>query len=285
MKKAFIFIFGFFLSNLSASDPISIDSLFKYQLGFRSVTGLSFLSSGNSNVYTSYPNLVINGDPIIWNDTKQLNLNQTFIYAINDKFDILVSFGGSYKRSEYTNYFTYEPKSKTNIKFNSTWVGFNYKANRIGDLIPMITFQTAVYQQESARGEYKDFNFKSYSLKTSLKGYTDPVVYSIYIGIGYNKTRNFSFAKIEYGQNIYFGGDLSIILSPKITLDLGIEQGFQTEQKINNRKITNLRSIPTYSVGSTYSLNSNTALSFSASLGGSSTSPDSIFGISLWKKF
>lgn len=39
------------------------------------------------------------------------------------------------------------------------------------------------------------------------------------------------------------------------------------------------------SIGSTYSINSDTAVSVNASFGGSSASPDSIFGISLWRKF
>lgn len=57
------------------------------------------------------------------------------------------------------------------------------------------------------------------------------------------------------------GGDLSIILSPKITLDLGAEQRFQTEQKINGYQNSEVRSIPTLSLGSTYSINSDTAVS------------------------
>ncbi|ELP0534309.1 nucleoid-structuring protein H-NS [Campylobacter upsaliensis] len=84
---------------------------------------------------------------------------------------------------------------------------------------------------------------------------------------------------------MYFGGNLSIVLSPKITLDLGAEQRFQTEQKINGIKNSELRSIPTISGGSTYSINQDTAVSVNASLGGSSTAPDAIFGINLWKKF
>lgn len=32
---------------------------------------------------------------------------------------------------------------------------------------------------------------------------------------------------------------------------MGIEQRFQSANKINNKKTTNIRSIPTYSVGST----------------------------------
>ncbi len=97
----------------------------------------------------------------------------------------------------------------------------------------------------------KYFYFKSFALKGTLKGYSDPVVYSIYAGLIYNVSRNFDFAKIDYGNTVLFGGDLNIVLSPKITLDMGIEQRFQSANKINNKKTTNIRSIPTYSVGST----------------------------------
>lgn len=55
------------------------------------------------------------------------------------------------------------------------------------------------------------------------------MVYSIYTGFGYNQSRKFKTLKIEYGNSIYLDGDLSIILSPKITIDLG------AEQKISNR--------------------------------------------------
>ena len=41
------------------SDPITIDSLFKRQIGLRSITTFSLLSSGNPNVYTDYPSITI----------------------------------------------------------------------------------------------------------------------------------------------------------------------------------------------------------------------------------
>lgn len=64
MKK--ILIITLFLMSFSfASDPITIDSLYKQQIGLRSVTSMSLLSSGNPNVYTSYPTLTINGDPVV----------------------------------------------------------------------------------------------------------------------------------------------------------------------------------------------------------------------------
>lgn len=122
-------------------------------------------------------------------------------------------------------------------------------------------------------------------MQFSLRGYSDPVVYSIYTGFGYNQTREFKIGKIQYGNTINIGGNLSIILSPKITLDLGAEQRFQTEQKINGYQNSEIRSIPTLSLGSTYSINQDTAISVNAEFGGSSASPDSVFGLSLWKKF
>lgn len=151
--------------------------------------------------------------------------------------------------------------------------------------MPQIKFQTAIVQREKTVLQTKNFYLKSQSIQASLRGYSDPVVYSIYTGFGYNQTRKFDIGKIQYGHSIYVGGDLSIVLSPKITLDLGAEQRFQTEQKINGLKNSEIRSIPTISAGSTYSINQDTAISVSASMGGSSAAPDAIFGLTLWKKF
>lgn len=283
MKKLLTLIF---LTSLSfASDELSIDTLFKKQIGLRSITSFSFLSTGNANSYAIYPNLSIGGDPTIWNDTKQGFLNQTFIYTLTPKFDILLSGGASYARKEYTNFFTNEYSSKNRIGFDSLWLGFIYTGDNIADFVPQFTFQTAIIQREKVIDQTKNFYLKSQSLQASLRAYSDPVVYSIYTGFGYNQSREFNIGKIEYGNSLYIGGDLSIILSPKITLDLGAEQRFQTKQKINGYQNSELRSIPTLSLGSTYSINADTALSINANFGGSSAAPDSLFGLSLWRKF
>ncbi len=283
MRKFFILVT--FVVCLCASDKLNIDSLFKKQIGLRSITSFSLLSAGNANSYALYPDITIGGDPTIWNDTKQAFLTQTFIYTIMPKFDILVSSGGSYARQEYTNFFTNEFSSKDSIGFDNLWFGFVYMGDSVADFIPQVTFQTALLQREKAVNDTKNFYFKSQNIQVSLRGYSDPVVYSIYTGFGYNNKRKFKIGKIVYGHNIYMGGDLSIVLSPKITLDLGVEQRFQTEQKINGYQSSEIRSIPTLNLGSTYSVNSDTAVSVSASFGGSSSSPDSVFGLSLWKKF
>ncbi|CAD7289106.1 hypothetical protein LMG7974_01345 [Campylobacter majalis] len=156
MKKLFVVVSILALS-LFASDPITIDSLYKQQVGLRSVTNLSLLSSGNPNVYTSTPNLMINGDPVVWDDTKQLTLTQTLMYALTSKLDIITSFSGSYKRNEYIDFFTLEPKSQNKTKFDNLWIGLNYRGDKIGEIIPMLTLQTAILQNESAKREQKNF--------------------------------------------------------------------------------------------------------------------------------
>ncbi|EAI2045188.1 hypothetical protein EYU43_05795 [Campylobacter upsaliensis] len=284
MRKM-IFILVVLNAWLFASDELNIDSLFKKQIGLRSITSLSLLSTGNANSYLLYPNISIGGDPTIWNDTKQVFLTQTFIYTLHPKFDLLISGGGSYARQEYTNFFTNEYSHKDRIGFDNLWLGFIYTGESFADFIPQITFQTALVQREKAINNTKNFYLKSQNLQASLRGYSDPVVYSIYSGFGYNQARKFKTLKIEYGHSIYVGGDLSIVLSPKITLDLGAEQRFQTEQKINGYQNSETRSIPTFSLGSTYSINADTAVSVNANFGGSSAAPDSVFGLSLWKKF
>ena len=279
MKKLLLTLL-FLTSTLLASDELNIDNLFKKQIGLRSITSFSLLSTGNANTYSLYPNISIGGDTTLWDDTKQLSLNQAFIYTLMPKFDILVSGSGSYTRKEYT-----DTSNQNRIGFDNLWLGFIYTGKSIADFIPQITFQTAIIQRESSATENKSFYLKSQSLQATLRGYSDPVVYSIYSGLGYNAKRKFKIGKIDYGHSLYIGGDLSIILSPKITLDLGVEQRFQTERKINENQSSELRSIPTLSLGSTYSLNATTAISVSGSFGGSSAAPDAIFGFSLWKKF
>ncbi|HEF9843725.1 TPA: hypothetical protein SB182_001608, partial [Campylobacter coli] len=121
MKKIFL-AFMVLVNCVFASDELNIDSLFKKQIGLRSITSFSLLSTGNANSYSLYPNITIGGDPTIWNDTKQVFLTQTFIYTLTPKFDILISGGGSYARQEYTNFFTNEYSSKNRIGFDSLWL-------------------------------------------------------------------------------------------------------------------------------------------------------------------
>ncbi len=154
MKKLLLTLL-FLTSTLLASDELNIDNLFKKQIGLRSITSFSLLSTGNANTYSLYPNISIGGDTTLWDDTKQLSLNQAFIYTLMPKFDILVSGSGSYTRKEYTNVFTSRYSSQNNWQFNSLWLGFIYTGKSIADFIPQITFQTAIIQRESSATEDK----------------------------------------------------------------------------------------------------------------------------------
>ncbi|ELF7022610.1 hypothetical protein U5980_000747 [Campylobacter coli] len=59
---------------------------------------------------------------------------------------------------------------KIRIGFDNLWLGFIYTGDSIADLIPQITFQTAVVQREKAINQTKNFYLKSQSLQASLRG-------------------------------------------------------------------------------------------------------------------
>lgn len=163
MKKLLLTLL-FLTSTLLASDELNIDNLFKKQIGLRSITSFSLLSTGNANTYSLYPNISIGGDTTLWDDTKQLSLNQAFIYTLMPKFDILVSGSGSYTRKEYT-----DTSNQNRIGFDNLWLGFIYTGKSIADFIPQITFQTAIIQRESSATEDKSFYLKSQSLQATLR--------------------------------------------------------------------------------------------------------------------
>ncbi|EAH8964849.1 hypothetical protein OMM78_001909 [Campylobacter coli] len=56
MKKIFL-TFMVLVNCVFASDELNIDSLFKKQIGLRSITSFSLLSTGNVNSYSLYPNI------------------------------------------------------------------------------------------------------------------------------------------------------------------------------------------------------------------------------------
>ncbi|EGX6885387.1 hypothetical protein JFO18_001801, partial [Campylobacter coli] len=56
MKKIFL-TFMVLVNCVFASDELNIDSLFKKQIGLRSITSFSLLSTGNANSYSLYPNI------------------------------------------------------------------------------------------------------------------------------------------------------------------------------------------------------------------------------------
>ena len=176
MKKPLWLIFALCIQ-LFASDAITVDSLFKKQVGLRSITNLSLLSTGNANSYNLYPNISISGDPTIWNDTKQLSLNQTLIYTLTSRLDLLVAFGGSFARKEFTNFTTNAYSHEYDTSFNSLWLGFIYTGSSFLDFVPQLSLQTSIISREKIIEELKTFYVNSCSSQISLRGYSDPVVY------------------------------------------------------------------------------------------------------------
>ncbi len=283
MKKPYILPLLLLFSTLFASDPVTIDSLFKTQNGLRSITTLSFVSSGSANTYNVYPELMTQNDGRVWTDTKSAVLNQTLLYGLSKNLDFLASASGSSNRREYMDFGGYKHDDVTG--FDSLWLGGIYSFEAIGDFKPQLTAQMAAYQKKRYLEESKNVSAKSFIIKGSLKNYSDPVVSTFSLGTAINAKNKIGGYEVEDGNQIFFGLDMSIILSPKVSLDIGLEQRYQMESKTNGTKVSNSKSIPTMSLGATYVLTPKRSFSISGSAGGSSDAPDSIFSLSLWQKF
>lgn len=269
---------------LFASDPVSLDSMFKNQQGLRSITTLESLSSGSSNSFSTYPNVVAVNEGKYWQDVKMLSLHQTFLYDFTDKFDTLVTVNGSIKRREYYDLLSlYGHENSTD--FDSIWFGGTYAFDMINEFKPYLTIQAALFQKERYIDSTTNAFLKSYSAKASFRNYSDPVISTLYIGTIFNGTKTIGGYKVENGNSFSAGLEFSIILSPKIALDIGAEQRYQTETKIDGVKYSNTSTISTMTIGATYSINPKSSLAVSSSMGGSSQSPDSILSVSLWQKF
>lgn len=269
---------------LLGSDPVTMDSMFENQQGLRSITTLQSISSGSSASYRTYPDLIVVNDGKMWSDVKSVSLNQTFLYDFTSNFDGIISATANTKRKEYFDFTTGYGSQDTN-EFDSLWVGGTYSLDTVGAFKPSITFQTAIHQKDRYLENSKNSSLASHSLKTALRNYSDPVISTIYIGTTINNTKNIGGYEVEDGNALMLGFDMSVILSPKISLDLGIEQRYQTENKVDNEKYSNATNISTMTIGATYSLTPKMSLSVSGSLGGSSQSPDSMMAVSLWQKF
>ncbi len=283
MKKKFLALLLIVSTVALASDPVSIDSLFKSQQGLRSVTSLQYMSSGSYDSFKIYPELMSVEDGRYWQDTKSLSLTQTFFYDVTPKLDLMVTATGEYQKREYIDFSGHN--SANNLDFDSLWLGGVYSFDMLGDFKPQITAQLSSCQRQRYLTEEKNFYFDSATVKASFRNFSDPVISNLYIGTTQTMQRKFSSSKVENGNSYFTGFDMSLVLSPKISLDFGVEERYQTESKIDGVKYSNSLSLPTLTIGATYSLNPKTSLIVSGSSGGSARSPDSIMSISLWKKF
>ncbi|EFO5463105.1 hypothetical protein HOY14_000616 [Campylobacter coli] len=85
MKKIYL-TFMVLVSCVFASDELNIDSLFKKQIGLRSITSFSLLSTGNANSYSLYPNIT-NGKIIGFRVRKFKDINS--LQKLKDKAEEL----------------------------------------------------------------------------------------------------------------------------------------------------------------------------------------------------
>lgn len=271
-------------SLMFASDPVTLDSMFKNQQGLRSVTSFDILSSGGSNSFSTYPDLIATNEGKYWQDVKIFSVHQTFLYDITEKFDAMITATGSIKRREYYDILSlYGHEDSTD--FDSLWVGGTYSFDAIDDFKPYLTLQASIYQKERFLDSIKNTYANSYSAKLAFRNYSDPVISTLHIGTIYNGAKDIGGYKVDNGNSLSAGLNFSIILSPKIALDIGTEQRYQTETKVNGVASSNAAIISTLNIGATYSMGAKNSLAVSGIMGGSSKSPDSILSVSLWHKF
>ncbi len=131
--------------SLFASDPVTIDSLFRNQQGIRSISTISFVSSVNANTYALYPELMTQNDGRVWTDTKSVVLSQTLIYTASKNLDILATGTGSSKRREYIDFSGYKHSDATD--FDSLWLGGIYSLESIGDFKPQLSGQLSATRE------------------------------------------------------------------------------------------------------------------------------------------
>jgi hypothetical protein len=287
VKQKLGFLFGivhFIFMPLMASDAITIDSIFKNNKGFRSVTTIDFISSGGSRTFTSYPALIGIEDGNVLVDSKTFSLNETILYAYNSKIDIVINANGSYQNLQYAD--TSGFSNKDSSDFGSLWLGVNYQFDSIfGEFKPDITLQIPVFEKYTYRDEKGSSSLKAFSAKLSFKNYSDPLVSTFYISVLKNFEKEVGINKIVYPDSYGVGFDLSLILNPKASLNFNFAQRYQTELEENGVDVNPTTTLPTIGIGITYSINENNSFTVSSSVGSGANSPDSIVSASLWHKF
>lgn len=283
--KKIVWLSGILLSqHLMASDAITIDSIFKHNDGLRSMTTVDFITSGSGRKFSSYPTLVSINDGDVLVDSKRTSLNQTFLYALNEKMDFIVSANGSSQNLQYVDANGFSNTTDTN--FNALWVGTNYQFDTIfAEFKPSITFQIPLYEKSLYQNSNSDDSLKALSTRFALRNYSDPLVSTFYLSTTQNFERKIGVKDVEYPDIYSLGLDLSLILNPKASINFNFEQRYQSVLKENKREVSPSTTLPTMGLGATYSINQMNSVTISSSVGNSSSSPDSIVSLSLWHKF
>ncbi len=284
MKKT-LWLMGVLLSQqLTASDAVTIDSIFKHNDGLRSMTTLDFVTSGSGRRFSTYPTLIGIDDGSVLIDSKKVALNQTFLYALNEKADLIVSANGFYQNLQYPDSNGFSDATDTN--FDALWVGVNYQFDVLfAEFKPSVTFQIPFYEKSFYQSSDSDDSLKAFSTRLALRNYSDPLVSTFYLSSTQNFKRKIGVKDVEYPDSYSLGLDLSLILNPKASINFNFEQRYQTVLKENKREVNPSTTLPTMGLGATYSINQTNSITISSNVGNSSNSPDSVVAISLWHKF
>ena len=287
-KKLFFLITLSIVSGVYASDVISIDSLFKKEKqDFRLSTNVDIINANGTRTFSSYPILVSYDDGTLVTETQQLVFGQTLMYGFSNKLDLFLSYNILNDRIKYIDFGSQSTKSDNNTNFNSLYIGGNYTFDSllIDEFQQSIIFQTAVLQNIKYQNADKDYSFKDYNLKYSVKSFSDPLVTILSLGTNQTLKRDISNTNIDLPNSYFVGLDLFLILNPNISLNLNTEHSYQTSMKEDGVKVNNSTILSTIGFGLTYNLSEKNAITIDSSVGTSTNAPDSRLSFSLWHKF
>ena len=283
-----VFILLIISSQLFASDVISIDSLFKKEKqDFRLSTNVDIINANGTRTFSSYPILVSYDDGTLVTETQQLVFGQTLMYGFSNNLDLFLSYNILNDRIKYIDFGSQSTKSDNNTNFNSLYIGGNYTFDSllIDEFQQSIIFQTAVLQNIKYQNADKDYSFKDYNLKYSVKSFSDPLVTILSLGTNQTLKRDISNTNIDLPNSYFVGLDLFLILNPNISLNLNTEHSYQTSMKEDGVKVNNSTILSTIGFGLTYNLSEKNAITIDSSVGTSTNAPDSRLSFSLWHKF
>lgn len=287
-KKLFFLTTFTITSGLFASDVISIDSLFKKEKqDFRLSTNVDIINANGTRTFSTYPILVSYDDGTLVTETQQLVFGQTLMYGFSNNLDLFLSYNILNDRIKYLDFGSQSTKSDNNTNFNSLYIGGNYTFDSllIDEFQQSIIFQTAVLQNIKYQNADKDYSFKDYNLKYSVKSFSDPLVTILSLGTNQTLKRDISNTNIDLPNSYFVGLDLFLILNPNISLNLNTEHSYQTSMKEDGVKVNNSTILSTIGFGLTYNLSEKNAITIDSSVGTSTNAPDSRLSFSLWHKF
>lgn len=287
-KKLFFLAKLTISSGLFASDVISIDSILKKEKqDFRLSTNIDIISSNGTRIFSSYPILVSYDDGTFLTETQQVVFGQTLMYGFSNNLDLFLSYNILNDRVSYIDFVSQSTKSDNSTNFNSLYIGGNYTFDNllIDEFQQSITFQAAVLQNIKYQKEDKDYSFKDYNLKYSIKSFSDPLITILSIGTNQILRRDINSTNIDLPNSYFIGLDLFLILNPNISLNLNTEHSYQTSMKEDGVKVNNSTILSTIGFGLTYNLSEKNAITIDSSVGTSTNAPDSRLTFSLWHKF